>query len=148
MIDPNGNGSSDGELNCNFGGSGCEIWNQSARNGQGEWQTAGEEVANNPMFLAGILPFGMNGAAIYAKAVTRGVPPTNISPRQNPVWPQGQEPPIGGRDLEATDALEKAIHALIVLHENGEIMFDTLFIVMPAQEVCSSMHTCGGDGTI
>ena len=152
MMDPNGNGSSDGELNCNFGGSGCEIWDQSALKGQGEWKRLDEDIANNPannpMYLAGVLPFGMNGAAIYAKFVTRGAPPTNIFTRQNPVWPQGPEPPIGGRDLEAMDAFEKMMHALIALKENGESMFDTLFIVMPAQEVCSSMNTCGGDGTI
>jgi hypothetical protein len=49
---------------------------------------------------------------------------------------------------EAMEAFEKMMHGLIALKENGDMMFDTLFIVMPAQELCSIQHTCGGDGTI
>jgi hypothetical protein len=102
-----------------------------------------KDDTNNGMALAGVLPPGMNGPAIYAKWATRGAPPTNISPPQNPVWPQGQEPPIGGRDLEATDAFEKMIHGLMLLLEDGGTAIETIFVVMPAEEVCNAMHNCG-----
>jgi hypothetical protein len=38
-IDPNGNGSYDGEINCDYGGPGCEVWNQFGGPGaQGQWE--------------------------------------------------------------------------------------------------------------
>jgi hypothetical protein len=63
--------------------------------------------------------------------------------------PANEPPPdVGGRDEEAMEALEKVAHALILLMEHGEILFDTLFVVMPAQELCDIQHNCDGPGPI
>jgi len=67
----------------------------------------------------------------------------------DPLTPANEPPPgLGGRDEQAVEALEKAAHALILLMEHGEILFDTLFFVMPAQELCEIQHNCDGPGPI
>jgi hypothetical protein len=64
MMDANGNGTYDGETNCNYGGDGCEVWNQSALGGQGQWQLPSEasQQQQNYGTLFGTLFAANNGS--------------------------------------------------------------------------------------
>jgi RHS repeat-associated protein len=111
---------------------------------RGHWVTLGGSGAAL-LAQGGRLPPSADGLTQFLKQATR-----NQQPGRGPNLTPANEPPpdLGGRDEQAIEALEKVAHAIIILMEHGEIFFDTLFVVMPAQELCAIQHNCEDPGPI
>lgn len=101
----------------------------------------GSSLTNNGMLLAGVLPPAANGALQALKQATRGYPPVT----NPPTLPGPPKPPpdLKGWDLDAMEKFEKMIHGLMLMMEKGGYMFETIFVVVPAQELCEINHNCG-----